>query len=82
MNIRVVEILSRYYPTTTKEEEVSMSTQAVQSDKLLTYPTQSELKKEGGAEPVAIIGIGCRFPGANGPSAFWKMLCNGVDVIT
>ena len=25
-------------------------------------------------EPIAIIGIGCRFPGrANGPNAFWKM---------
>jgi len=59
-----------------------MSTQTIQSDELLPHPTESELKKEGGAEPVAIIGIGCRFPGANGPSAFWEMLCNGVDVIT
>ncbi len=32
-------------------------------------------------EPIAIIGIGCRFPGANGPEAFWKMLCDGVDAI-
>lgn len=31
-------------------------------------------------EPVAIVGIGCRFPGgANGPDAFWEMLCEGVD---
>ncbi len=33
-------------------------------------------------EPIAIIGIGCRFPGANGPEAFWKLLQNGVDAIT
>jgi acyl transferase domain-containing protein/NAD(P)-dependent dehydrogenase (short-subunit alcohol dehydrogenase family) len=33
-------------------------------------------------EPIAIIGIGCRFPGgANGPEAFWKMICEGVDAI-
>jgi acyl transferase domain-containing protein/acyl-CoA synthetase (AMP-forming)/AMP-acid ligase II/alpha-ketoglutarate-dependent taurine dioxygenase len=32
-------------------------------------------------EPIAIIGIGCRFPGADGPQAFWRMLCNGVDAI-
>ena len=33
-------------------------------------------------EPIAIIGIGCRFPGAEGPSAFWRMLCDGVDAVT
>ena len=33
-------------------------------------------------EPIAIIGIGCRFPGgADSPAAFWKMLCAGVDAI-
>ncbi len=33
-------------------------------------------------EPIAIIGIGCRFPGADGPSQFWQLLCNGVDAVT
>ncbi len=33
-------------------------------------------------EPIALIGIGCRFPGgANDPTAFWKLLANGVDAI-
>ena len=33
-------------------------------------------------EPLAIVGIGCRFPGgANSPNAFWKMLCAGTDAI-
>ncbi len=31
-------------------------------------------------EPIAIIGMGCRFPGgANDPESFWQLLCNGVD---
>ena len=31
-------------------------------------------------EPIAIIGIGCHFPGeATSPQAFWAMLCAGVD---
>jgi acyl transferase domain-containing protein/aryl carrier-like protein len=31
-------------------------------------------------EPLAIIGIGCHFPGgATSPQAFWEMLCSGVD---
>ncbi|MDB9369216.1 beta-ketoacyl synthase N-terminal-like domain-containing protein [Nodularia spumigena CS-586/05] len=33
-------------------------------------------------EPIAIIGLGCRFPGASNPEAFWQLLRNGVDVIT
>jgi acyl transferase domain-containing protein/acyl carrier protein len=34
-------------------------------------------------EPIAIVGIGCRFPGrVNGPEAFWQLLCDGVDAIT
>ena len=32
--------------------------------------------------PLAIIGMGCRFPGgAHSPSAFWELLKNGVDAI-
>lgn len=33
-------------------------------------------------EPIAIIGIGCRFPGANNPESFWQLLHDGVDAIT
>lgn len=32
-------------------------------------------------EPIAIIGIGCRFPNANNPESFWKLLHNGIDAI-
>ena len=30
-------------------------------------------------EPIAIVGIGCRFPGADGPAAFWQLLSSGAD---
>ncbi|ELR97352.1 type I polyketide synthase [Gloeocapsa sp. PCC 73106] len=32
-------------------------------------------------EPIAIVGIGCRFPGANNPQAFWQLLRQGIDAI-
>jgi iturin family lipopeptide synthetase A len=33
-------------------------------------------------KPIAVIGIGCRLPGANNPQEFWKLLHDNVDVIT
>jgi acyl transferase domain-containing protein len=33
-------------------------------------------------EPIAIIGIGCRFPGAGDVDAYWQLLREGVDAIT
>jgi acyl transferase domain-containing protein/acyl carrier protein len=33
-------------------------------------------------ERIAIIGIGCRFPGAPDPQAFWQLMCDGGDAIT
>jgi len=34
------------------------------------------------SEPIAIIGLGCRFPGGSNPKEFWNSLHNGVDCIS
>ncbi|MEO6794210.1 MAG: type I polyketide synthase [Mycobacterium sp.] len=35
------------------------------------------------AEPIAVVGIGCRFPGDSaGPDAYWDLLAGGRDAIT
>ena len=33
-------------------------------------------------EPIAIIGMGCRFPGAPNLEAYWQLLRDGVDAIS
>src|SRR5579863_486499 len=37
--------------------------------------------RDAKVEAIAIIGIGCRFPGAKDARAFWNLLRNGVDAI-
>ncbi|WFG47245.1 acyltransferase domain-containing protein (plasmid) [Pseudonocardia alni] len=32
-------------------------------------------------EPVAVIGLACRLPGAPDPGAFWRVLADGVDAV-
>ena len=39
--------------------------------------------EKAGTEPVAIIGMACRFPGhVNNADEFWNLLCTGTDAIT
>ncbi|MCU0488763.1 MAG: acyltransferase domain-containing protein, partial [Anaerolineales bacterium] len=37
--------------------------------------------EHGQREAIAIIGLGCRYPGVKSPQEFWKLLENGVDAI-
>lgn len=41
------------------------------------------MTQRASAEPIAIVGIGCRFPGGvNDPASFWRLLCEGTTAIT
>src|ERR1700722_4576849 len=33
-------------------------------------------------EPIAVIGMGCRVPGAENPDEFWRLMRDGVDAIS
>ncbi|MGH9133592.1 MAG: beta-ketoacyl synthase N-terminal-like domain-containing protein, partial [Ilumatobacteraceae bacterium] len=51
---------------------------------LLAMDLQSKLDaaESRRAEPIAIVGMSCRFPGADSPEAYWELLRDGVDAIT
>lgn len=38
--------------------------------------------EEAKSEPIAIVGMGCRFPGADSPESFWQLLEKGIDAVT
>jgi acyl transferase domain-containing protein/SAM-dependent methyltransferase len=42
---------------------------------------QLEQLQRARTEPIAIVGMACRFPGASDVAAFWRLLRDGVDAI-
>ncbi|MBI2893618.1 MAG: SDR family NAD(P)-dependent oxidoreductase [Deltaproteobacteria bacterium] len=42
----------------------------------------AEIEEVAVQEPIAVVGLSCRFPGAADPEAFWTLLHDGVDAIT
>ncbi|NES23646.1 MAG: polyketide synthase, partial [Symploca sp. SIO3E6] len=63
---------------TTNKEQLSLSKQMFLA--LKQAEAKLEMMESSRSEPIAIIGIGCRFPGnANTPESFWQLLANGED---
>lgn len=45
-------------------------------------PTPTAPHASGTAEPIAVVGVGCRLPGGvHGPAEYWRLLREGVDAI-
>src|SRR4051794_30789171 len=41
---------------------------------------QTKLRER--SQPIAIVGLACRFPGARDKDAYWRLLIEGVDAIS
>lgn len=66
-------------------QSVGLDYRALMKDALVKLEKmQSQLTsiEEAKTEPIAIIGIGCRFPMAETPEAFWQLLRDGIDAVT
>ncbi|MFI1202590.1 acyltransferase domain-containing protein [Streptomyces sp. NPDC020883] len=64
------------YPTV---DELSRA--LVEGPRAAETVTPSTGRRAVSHEPVAIVGIGCRFPGGPDPSSFWQMLTEGRDAV-
>lgn len=63
------------------EREADQLRQAL--DALTKMRVRLEAAERTKTEPIAIVGLGCRFPGGvHDPAALWTLLMSGVDAIT
>ncbi|APE33579.1 hypothetical protein BOX37_05895 [Nocardia mangyaensis] len=69
------------YPTITELSEHLCATSTVGATAVSPVEHGLEHSEDLTEEPLAIVGIGCRFPGADGPDAYWELLRDGVDTI-
>ncbi|MDT5219601.1 MAG: hypothetical protein QOF15_1706, partial [Mycobacterium sp.] len=51
------------------------------SEQVKSAPQRTSAVTSPTDEPIAIIAVSCRFPGAPDPEAFWDLLSGGVDAI-
>nr|QBM78307.1 polyketide synthase [Moorena bouillonii bAprat14] len=85
LGTKLPETIAIEYPTIAKlslciEELMGWKTTEIDP---LSEETRLEMMERSRSEAIAIIGIGCRFPGnANTPESFWQLLSNGKDSIT
>jgi phthiocerol/phenolphthiocerol synthesis type-I polyketide synthase B len=69
--------------TSLAERAVQLSPQAREALARELIRAGTRFPADAVAEPVAVVGMGCRFPGGvTGPSSYWRLLLDGGDAVT
>jgi len=63
------------YPTVAQLAQ-HLATEHLPESEPVAAPAQSY-----GSDAIAIVGLGCRFPGADSPDAFWELLSSGKSAV-
>ncbi|WP_017975179.1 type I polyketide synthase [Actinopolyspora halophila] len=81
---RLAEHLETLVPRDARTESAEETTDPEPpGDGAAARPEPVPAGRDDGSEPVAVVGIGCRFPGdASGPDGYWRLLREGTDAIT
>ncbi len=74
--------LGRPVPPTIAYDHPTIAALASYLSGLAAAPAAPVDRGASAAGPIAVVGIGCRFPGAEGPEAFWRLLADGVDAVS
>ncbi|HEY2294285.1 MAG TPA: beta-ketoacyl synthase N-terminal-like domain-containing protein, partial [Thermoanaerobaculia bacterium] len=74
--------LGRPVPPTIAYDHPTIAALASYLSGLAAAPAAPVDRGAPAAGPIAVVGIGCRLPGAEGPEAFWRLLADGVDAVS
>ena len=66
-------------PTTIAQDRRALLSNAIQTIEQLQAQLEEAVRPQ--KEPIAVIGMGCRFPGAANPERFWDLLREGRNAI-
>ncbi|MFP6613718.1 MAG: beta-ketoacyl synthase N-terminal-like domain-containing protein [Pirellulales bacterium] len=64
------------YPTAT-----ALAAHLAEDTSVAVSAADEQAKDKFVGEPIAVVGMGCRFPRASGPDEFWRLLRDGVDAV-
>ncbi len=66
---------------TESEIQLGLGTGSTKTEQELGGEAEAGAAHVKGAEPIAVVGLGCRFPGAPDAEAFWRLLCERKDLL-
>ncbi|MGB4247810.1 MAG: beta-ketoacyl synthase N-terminal-like domain-containing protein, partial [Pseudohongiellaceae bacterium] len=79
---REVSMVELFDTPTIRSMAMHFSGRAAAVDRIGSAQPARSGDRNASSGDIAVIGIACRFPGAHGPEAFWRVLEEGVETLT